>query len=290
MTMWTDLAGLPYRQAFYDAKGIRTRVIEAGEGEPLICLHGTGGHAEAYLRNFGAHAKHFRIISVDMIGHGYSDAPDMEYSMQTLVDHLGDLIDVLGLKKVSLSGVSLGGMVAAWYAIQHPERVNRLAMVTAHLMSRDQAGKRDLADVLARSRKAAGTPSREAVRTRLAWLMHEPEKSVTEELVDVRYGIYAQPGRGEIITRISNLIIGGLLEPEWTARWSEAEHLRKLRCPTLMLWTRFNPGLTAERAAVGMKCISDARMIVYEKSAHWPQWEEPERFNKDHVEFMLGRT
>ena len=286
MSMWTDLTGLDFRQTFHNSKGIRTRVIEAGAGEPLIFLHGTGGHAEAFTRNFVAHAAHFRVISVDMVGHGYSDAPDVEYSMQTLVDHLGNLIDAMGLKTVMISGVSLGGMVGAWYAIQNPARVKKLAMVTAMLMSRDDAGKRDLSDVLARSRKALGAPTREAVRNRLAWLMHEPEKSVTDELVDVRYGVYAQPGRGEIITRISNVIIGGLLDDAWVNKWSDKEHLRKLRCPTLLLWTRFNPGLTAERAAEGMKCIPDGRMIVFENSAHWPQWEEAERFNRDHVEFL----
>jgi 2-hydroxy-6-oxonona-2,4-dienedioate hydrolase len=84
MTMWTELSGLPFKQTFYDAQGIRTRVIEAGEGEPFIFIHGTGGHAETFLRNFKAHAARMRVISIDAIGHGHTDAPDIEYSIDVL--------------------------------------------------------------------------------------------------------------------------------------------------------------------------------------------------------------
>lgn len=289
MTMWTDMAGLPFKQAFYDAKGIRTRVIEAGAGEPFIFLHGTGGHAETFMRNFAAHARHMRVISADMIGHGYSDAPDIEYTMDTLVEHLANLVDALGYKSVSVGGVSLGGMVAAWYAIRHPERVKKLSLVTALLMTRDTAGKSELKDVLQRTRKATGELTREAVRSRLAWLMHEPDRSVTEELVDVRYAIYSQPGRAKIIERISNIIIGGIADDAWAERWSNPESMRAIKCPTLLTWSRHNPGLTAERAAQGMRRIADARMEVLEHSAHWPHWEEAEKFNEFHIEFLTGR-
>lgn len=287
MTMWTELAGLPFRQTFYDAKGIRTRVIEAGEGEPFLFLHGTGGHAETFLRNMKAHAAHMRVISVDCLGHGYTDAPDVDYSMEMLVDHLANLVDALGFKTVSVGGVSMGGMISAWYAIKHPERVKKLSMVTALLMTRTQQGKGDLQDALNRTSKATSELSREAVRSRLRWLMHE-DKSVTEELVDVRYNIYAQPGRAKMIQRVSNVVIGGVIDDAWAARWSAPEHMKGIKCPTLLTWSRHNPGLTVERATEGMKHIPNARMEILENSAHWPHWEEPEKFNKFHIDFLTA--
>jgi len=286
MSIWTDVAGLEFRQAYYDAKGIRTRVIEAGAGHPFIFLHGTGGHAETFMRNMAAHAPHMRVISMDMVGHGYTDAPDIEYSMDTLIDHLHSLINALGLEQVSVGGVSLGGMIAAWYAIKHPERVRKLSLVTGLLMKRDPAGKRDLQDVLKRTQKATTEITRESVRSRLAWLMHEPEKNVTEELVDIRHAIYAQPGRAQIIERISQLVIGGTIDDTWADQWSNPESMRGIRCPTLLTWSRYNPGLTPERAREGMAFISDARMVILENSAHWPHWEEAEEFNRFHVEFL----
>jgi 2-hydroxy-6-oxonona-2,4-dienedioate hydrolase len=286
MTIWTDLLGQEVAQKFYDVKGIRTRVIEAGRGEPLIFLHGTGGHAEAYTRNIAAHAAHFRVMSVDMVGHGFSDAPDIEYSIDVWVKHLGDLIETLGAKQVCLSGESLGGMVSAWYAIRNPGRVRKLVLNTGMLMQRDEAGRAQLRDAMERSKRASGQLTRETIRGRLAWLMAEPEKSVTEELVETRYRIYSQPGRAAILGRISAHMFGGLLDDAWSERWSNAEAMREIRCPTLVIWSRHNPGLTSERAALGKDKIPDARMVVLEKSAHWPQWEEAEEFNRIHLDFL----
>lgn len=287
MTMWTDVAGLEYRQCYYQAGPIRTRVIEAGSGAPFLFLHGTGGHAESFLRNLSSHAKHFRVLLIDMVGHGYSDAPDVEYSMDTLIQHLADFVDALGYDKVMIGGGSLGGMVAAWYAIRYPHRVKKLSLVTALLMNRDEQGKAQLRDAHERSHRTTEEVSRAAVQSRLGWLMHEPSKSVTDELVEVRYRIYKQEGRAAIIRRISDLAFGGVVDDSWAAKWSSPEHMRGIQCPTLLVWSRFNPGLTAERAAQGMAYIPNARMTILEDSAHWPQWEEPAAFDSVHIPFLL---
>ena len=59
MTIWTDLADLEFKLYYLDANGIKTRVLEAGKGEPLIFLHGTGGHIEAYARNIRGLSENF---------------------------------------------------------------------------------------------------------------------------------------------------------------------------------------------------------------------------------------
>ena len=85
-SIWNYLQGVEFKQTYYNTNGVSTRAIEAGQGPVLILLHGTGGHAEAYLKNIAAHARHFHIYAIDMIGHGYSDAPDISYDMQCYVD------------------------------------------------------------------------------------------------------------------------------------------------------------------------------------------------------------
>ena len=64
-------------QGYLDAGGVRTRYLHAGDASkpPLVLLHGSGGHAEAYVRNLEAHAEHFSTWSIDMLGHGYTDKP-----------------------------------------------------------------------------------------------------------------------------------------------------------------------------------------------------------------------
>ncbi len=286
-SIWVDLMGVEYRQIYIDAGGIRTRVIEAGDGPPLIFLHGTGGHAEAYVRNLAAHAKHFHVYSIDMLGHGYTDRPDCDYTIDDFVDHLVKFITAIGAEKVYLSGESLGAMVASWTAIKYPKKVIKLVQNTGILMPPNAKGRAELSDALERSKKAAGQLTKKAVRARLSWLMAEPDKSVTDELVDVRYQIYDQPGMAPIMGKIAMSVLGGVVDDAWCKRWVNPELMRDIQCPTLVLWTRHNPGQPVELAEEAMEFIPNARMVVLENSAHWPQWEEPELFNKAHLEFLL---
>jgi len=286
-TIWGELLGQEFRQTYYNANGVRTRAIEAGEGRPLVFLHGTGGHAEAYARNIAAHAKHFHVYAIDMVGHGYSDKPDLPYVIDDFVNHLRDFLDAIKAEKAIVSGESLGAMVGAWLAIKDPDRMEKLVLNTGILMPPNEKGRRELLDVLERSRAATGQITREAVRKRMEWLMHDP-RDVTDEIVEVRYRIYTQPGAGPILRKISESILGRASDPEKAKQWFNPEKLREIRCPTLVLWTRHNPGQPVELAEEGARMIPDARFVVLENSAHWPQWEEPEEFNKLHLEFLTG--
>lgn len=289
MTIWSEFLGLPVQQTFYSANGIRTRVLECGapNSKTLIMLHGTGGHAEAFAKNLRAHAEHFRVIAMDMIGHGFTDAPPVEYTMATFVNHLADMVDTLGCEQVDLCGESLGGMVAAHYAIQHPARVRKLVLNTALLMRRTAEGRKQLADLLARSKRAGGELTRDAVRTRMSWLMHDPAKNLTGELVEIRYQIYAQPGRAATIAKISQEIVGGLLDDAWSDRWSNEEHLERLQCPVLLIWSKHNPGNSPEHAQNALRYLRDGKMVVLDDCGHWPQWEQPDAYNRAQLDFLL---
>ena len=159
---------MDFKQTYYNAGGVKTRAIEAGDGPPLILLHGTGGHAEAYLKNIEAHAQHFHVYAIDMVGHGYSDAPDISYEMQCYVDFMKDFLDAIGADKAHISGESLGatGRLLVRPAIPATGRQDR------HEHRHDAAagtreGAEELKDLLERSRKATGSPDRNALRQRI---------------------------------------------------------------------------------------------------------------------------
>ena len=286
-SIWNELQGVALKQTFYDAGGIRTRVLEAGSGFPLFLLHGTGGHAEAYSRNIAAHAEHFHVIAYDMVGHGYTDAPDISYDEQAYVDHLHSLMDAMEIQAAHPSGESLGGSVAAWFALQYPERVGKLVLNTGLPLSPNtRQGIDQMNDFLARSRKATGTPTRDALAVRMKWLFLD-EASLTDELLETRFRIYSQPGRAAAIRKLTERAIGGLIDPESQKTWYRPDQLRELTCPTLLLWTNHNPGQPVELARQAAASIADARVVVLENSSHWPQWEEPEAFNRAHIEFLL---
>jgi len=285
-SIWNNLQGVEFKQSYYNANGVMTRAIEAGEGPVLIFLHGTGGHAEAYLKNIEAHAKHFHVYAIDMVGHGYTDAPDISYDMQCYVDFMRDFVDAIGADKVHISGESLGATVASWFALAYPDRVNKIVMNTGMMLPPDEEGSKELQDLLERSRKASGTPDRDMIRARISWLMHD-EKDVTDEIVEVRYQIYQQPGRAAVIRTIAEQSIGALLDPVEQEKWYNPNLLKALPCPTLVLWTRFNPGQLVHLAEEGASLIPNSDLVILENSAHWPQWEETEEFNRAHIDYLL---
>ena len=89
-SVWSDLQGVAFSQGYLDAGGVRTRYLHAGDkSKPaLVFLHGSGGHAEAYVRNLEAHAEHFSTWSIDMLGHGYTDKPGHPLEINHYVSHL----------------------------------------------------------------------------------------------------------------------------------------------------------------------------------------------------------
>ena len=189
MTIWTDLANIEFKLHYVDANGIKTRVLEAGEGTPLILLHGTGGHIEAYARNIPELSKHFRVICIDMLGHGYTDKPDYPYGIDKYSEHLLDLIKAMELDRVYLSGESLGGWVAAWFSAEHPEYViSQVLNTPGNVNSKPEV----MAALKASTLKAVLEANYENVKTRLEWLMYD-KSQVTDELIKSRYDIYTQP-------------------------------------------------------------------------------------------------
>src|SRR5215469_2378845 len=194
-SLWLDLLGAETR--FYDAAGIRTRAISAGEGPPLIMLHGVGGCGESFGRNVVSLGKHFRTYALDCVGHGLTDGTDEPLTRKAYVKHLKDFMDAAGIKKAHIIGESLGGWIGAWMAMTHPERVDRLVYcVGAYLKIpiEDEAAAKKSAEgralLIKLTKEAKENPTRETIRKRVEWLFADPAKSVTEELVDLRWALF----------------------------------------------------------------------------------------------------
>jgi len=288
MSIWNDLADTEYALHFMDIGGVRTRVLEAGhdrraQGDcPLLFLHGSGGHLEAYSRNIPAHAEHMRVLAVDMIGHGYTDRPDHPYRLEDYITHLLNLLDALGLERVSISGESLGGWIAGRLAIQHPDRVERLILNTAAGL----VAKREISErVTALSLEAAGNPTRENIRSRLEWLMHDPAQ-VTDDMVETRFRIYSQPG---YVNAMRNILHMMDYDNRKAALFTQDE-LGRIAAPTLVLWTSDDPGSTPETGQTFANWIPGARLAVMENCGHWPQFEDPATFNQLQLAFLLDNA
>jgi pimeloyl-ACP methyl ester carboxylesterase len=101
-----------------------------GEGKPLVLLHGGFGSVEMFGPNVELLAANHEVIGVDLQSHGRSPAADRPMRFETMAGDIAELIRTMGLERASIMGFSLGGAVALRTAIQHPEVVERLVLVS----------------------------------------------------------------------------------------------------------------------------------------------------------------
>jgi pimeloyl-ACP methyl ester carboxylesterase len=116
-----------FAEKYVEADRFRMRYCEAGQGDPLICLHGAGG-----LRLSPAHvllAQHYRVIAFEVPGFGSSPVNERSQSLAELANTMAQAATALGLEQFNLIGNSFGGALALWLAVQYPERVQALVLV-----------------------------------------------------------------------------------------------------------------------------------------------------------------
>jgi len=282
-SIWSDLTTVAFTQGYINAGGIRTRFISSGTSDKplLLMLHGVGGHAEAFARNFEAHGEHFWTVAIDLLGHGWTDKPDTDYEIKHYAKHVLDVIKALGRNKALISGESIGGWIATYIAVHHPQVIEKMVLNTA-------GGWTAHPEVMARLKKlsnqAAQNPTPDFIRQRLEFLMYD-KSMVSDDLVETRRRIYAQPGFGETMKRIMCLQETDIRRRNLI---TEAEY-RSIKTPTLVLWTSHDPTATPEEGKQISDMIAGSRYVVMNRCGHWPQYEDPPLFNKIHLEFLLDR-
>jgi 2-hydroxy-6-oxonona-2,4-dienedioate hydrolase len=286
-TMWSDLATSGFELTFPVVNGVRTRVLTAGSGPALLLLHGTGGHLETYQKNVTELSRHFQVIVPDMIGHGYTDRPDVDYTLDDYADHLFALLDHFGAPTAYLSGESIGGCIAAWMALRAPERAVALVLNTGILERPDAAGLAQLADLEVRTKRLADELTLEAVRRRMEWLVLDPSV-MTEEMIRIRYDIYSQPGMVDDVVKILHAVLEMNRGLYCGGDYIDAKRLPELSCPTLVLWSDHNPGKPYKRVKPAIDSIPDVNVHVVADAAHWPQFEQAEVVNRHMIDFLLG--
>ncbi|MGY1634764.1 alpha/beta fold hydrolase [Geodermatophilus sp. SYSU D01186] len=276
--VWVALGDVPHSVEHIDVGPWRTRVLQAGSGEALVLMPGTGGHLEAYAHNIGPLSEHFRVIAYDYPGHGYTTLATSDLELPDYVEHLAGLLDVLGVSRAHLSGESLGGWVALKFAAAHPDRTGRLVLNTpGGTMARPEIMER----IRSLSQAAADDPSDANIRARLEWLMADPT-TVTDELVAIRRTIYARPGFAESMRHLLCL-----QDPEIRRRnLVTDEELAAVPHGAMVIWTSDDP---SGPAGVGMDMaekIPGGRFEFIDGAGHWPQWEQRATFNQLVIDWL----
>jgi pimeloyl-ACP methyl ester carboxylesterase len=121
------------QHSFVDAGGLRMHVAEAGQGEPLVLLHGWPQHWYVWRHLIPRLAESYRVICPDLRGHGWTEAPPDGYEKEQFAGDVLNLLDAMGLERVRLVGHDWGGFAGFLMCLRAPERVERyVVMNTGH--------------------------------------------------------------------------------------------------------------------------------------------------------------
>ena len=263
----------------------RTRVIEAGSGDPLILIHGVGSSAELFARNIMRLANDFHVYAIDALYHGYSSLEpyDAEHRVERQAEAVLDFMDALNLAWAHIEGESMGAGMAFHIGLHHPERCGKLVLNSGSYYVNLEREFPDMPEgnlLVPLCRESVTNFSRETVRRRMEYLVASPDH-LTEELVDVQYRMYAVPEIRESMARVY-----GISAPRPRLMRYEEEVAATLRPPVLVLWTDRNRGAGPEIGEYLASVIPGAQYHLIENAAHWPQWEQPEQHDEVVAAFL----
>lgn len=284
---WLELLGA---EVHYVQGSYRTRIIEAGTGQPLVLLHGTGGHAENYVRNIMPLSRHYRVIALDFLWHGKSQSSGFSPEViPPLVDQVKDVLDVLGLPRAHIEGQSLGGWVAMQFALQYPQRVDKLVLTTPMGYAPDAGAipgyvEPDLGALLQSSLEVLRNPSAPNILARMARIVFDPAV-LTAEAVAVRQALYSDPEINAVQQQLVTHYLGGGAIEKFVVTDAIA---RKIQAPTLVYWGEKNisPPAVGQRLA---HSIPDAHFVCAPATGHWAQYESFALHNDEVASFLGDR-
>jgi 4,5:9,10-diseco-3-hydroxy-5,9,17-trioxoandrosta-1(10),2-diene-4-oate hydrolase len=116
---------------------VNTHYMAAGEGFPLLLLHGGANDWSDWNSNIDPLSQHYRVYAPDLVGYGLSDQPEADYTMSYFVNFLYNFTQALELKRANLAGYSVGGGIALGFALRFPGRVEKLILVDSTGLGKD---------------------------------------------------------------------------------------------------------------------------------------------------------
>ena len=256
-------------------KNVRLHVTDVGKGRPVVLIHGFPLSDEMYEYQYEALAKAgFRAIGITMRGFGHSDKPGEGYDYDTYADDIKAVLDQLHLDNVVLGGFSMGGAIVIHYMSRHHgAHVGKLALFAAAAPCWTKQpsffGKEDINGLI-----ALNSVNRPALYSAFG-------QKFTATSTSVSAGIGAW--LGAINLQASGFAVGQMLMTLRDA--DETENLKAVKVPTLILQGRLDSIVSYQMAEQLKMAIPNSKLVPFEKSGHALFVEEPDKFNKELIEF-----
>lgn len=266
------------KKVFVDGLGKTIHYLELGDGEPLLLLHGGGSHAGEWINILRPLSARFHLLVVDRPGCGLSDYMDyrgLDFRSEA-IDFVGAFMHAVGLEKASLLGQSMGGYFSICFAMQYPERVNRLLLMGAPAGMNHRIplllrllGTRGLNTLLLNT---VGRPSIPNVMKLHKELFVADVAHLTEAYL--RHSYYSQllPGTMKSFTRLLENV---LTLRGWKDKYYLGDQLGGLAVPVRFIWgdqDAFELPATGRQKAAA---IQNCEFVVVEGAGHCPWLDQP---------------
>ena len=288
-----SLGGLEAK--FIDVKGVRTRYYEAGQGEPMVLVHGEGfsGHSSAntWVKNIPGLAKRFHVFAVDKLAAGMTDNPldDKDMNIQGEVEHAYQFIQTLKLGRVHLVGQSRGGGGVFFLSVAHPEIVKTLTIVDSNTAAPD-TGPTTRQEALAPCPKE---PDCAEWQCRLRAISYLPDVAFDD--LFFRTGCYmaSLPKAQETLKKLAAKA-GEPLRSQF-GEFKKQVHERVMKEPVLMMpiliyWGKNDPSAILRNGLALLEVVTaknpNVRMIIANNSGHFHYREHPEEWNQNVINFI----
>ncbi|UFJ40896.1 alpha/beta hydrolase [Brevibacillus humidisoli] len=244
-----------------------THYTEAGNGAPVIFIHGVGLDGTIWKQQVEALSKAYRVICYDMIGHGQSACPAGPYTLAQFVKQLEDLYEELELDQAHVVGFSMGGLVAQGFAALHPEKVSTLTIVSS-VAKRTEEQRRA---VLARVREVEQRGHQATIEAAIQrWFSPAYMAKHPQVIESIRHRLRANhPDAYLAAYRV------------FAAADEELyQQLPLISCPAWIVTGELDRGSTPEMAELMAKRIPKAEVTVLPGIRHMLPIEAAERFNQ----------
>jgi pimeloyl-ACP methyl ester carboxylesterase len=267
-----------------DIDGLPVNYIDVGSGDenPVVLVHGLGGQWQNWLENIPRLALDRRVVAMDLPGFGLTPEPeDEEISIPGYGRCVNALCDKLGLGEVDLVGNSMGGYVAAEVAIQFPERVSQLVLVSAAGISSAEVMQ---APILTFGRMAAAVAANSVTRYRrlaarpitrhmaLALVARHPRLLKADLAYEGFFKGGGKPGFDDALRA--------------SLDYDFRDRLPDVKVPTLIVWGEKDSIIPTRDADEFERLIEDSRKVVMKDTGHVPMAERPQAFNDVLVDFL----
>jgi pimeloyl-ACP methyl ester carboxylesterase len=266
--------------------GHRVNFNIAGEGPPIVLIHGVAGRAAQWDETMLLLAERHTVIAPDLLGHGESAKPRGDYSLGAFASGIRDLLVGLDIERATVVGHSLGGGIAMQFAYQFPERCERLVLVSSGGLGQD-------VNLILR---AATLPGSELVLPLLAHARVLEAASLVPRAF-AKLGLRAGPDMTEIARGYQSLAtaearsafihtLRAVIDPTGQRVNASDRLYLASKMPTLIVWGERDRIITCDHARNAHEGMPGSRLEVFEHSGHFPQLDRPIEFARILGSFM----